>query len=70
MGHFTKEDEFLRTTNPIQRMSIGDQSPELKAIALQVFGSRDGMTPLFPRSGELIQEAMKRAYELGKSERS
>lgn len=39
---------------------------ELRAIALRVFGTRDGVTPLFPRSGELIQEVMEKAYDLGK----
>lgn len=39
---------------------------ELKAIALRIFGTRDSITPIFPRSGELIQEAMEHAYDLGK----
>ena len=39
---------------------------ELKAIAMRVFGSNDGIRPKFPHTGELIQEAMEQAYDLGK----
>jgi hypothetical protein len=45
-----------------------EENAKLKAIALRVFGTTDGIRPLFPRSGEVIQEAMKQAYELGKQD--
>ena len=51
-----KKDEFQEITRP-----------GLKELALKVFGTTDGMRPLFPRSGEKIQEALERAYDLGKS---
>ncbi len=34
-------------------------------IALKTFGSRDGIRPLFPSSGEKIQEAMEAAFKAG-----
>ncbi len=60
-------DDYSKQVNPIERMGIGESSPELRKIALKVFGSTDGVRPKFPRSGELIQEAMEKAYEMGKT---
>jgi hypothetical protein len=53
-----------RNTQPEEKKHEADT--ELKAIALRVFGSSDGVRPKFPRTGELIQEAMEQAYNLGK----
>lgn len=52
------------------KTTSSSERPGLKELVLEVFGSRDGLTPLFPRSGEKIQESMEKAYDLGrKSER-
>ncbi len=43
--------------------------PGLKELALKVFGTHNAQTPIFPKSGEKIQEAMEAAYDLGKESR-
>ena len=46
---------------------INQQRPGLMEMALAVFGTTDGIRPLFPRSGEKIQEALEKAFDLGRS---
>ncbi len=41
---------------------------KLRGIQIVVFGTRDGVRPLFPRNGQGIDRAMKMAYELGKND--
>jgi len=37
----------------------------IKQIALEVFGSNDGIRPRFPHTGEKIQEAMELSFKAG-----
>ena len=37
----------------------------VKQIALDVFGTKDGIRPQFPRTGEKIQEAMELSFKAG-----
>ena len=40
----------------------------VKQIALDVFGTKDGIRPQFPRTGEKIQEAMELSFKAGADE--
>lgn len=37
----------------------------VKQIALEVFGTNDGIRPKFPKGGELIQAAMEESFKAG-----
>ena len=41
---------------------------KLKEIALEVFGSNDGVKPRFPKTGQKIQEAMEISFKAGQED--